>query len=161
MGHLTGELFKVETKTQFTHVPYKGSGPTMVAIVSGEVQASISSLVPAVPHIKSGKMRPLAVTTAKRARVLPDVPTVGESVPGFEVTHWYAIWGPKALPKEIVARWNQEVGRIIRTEAVQKFLEREGMEPAGGPPEEFLNRVKADVEKWKAVVKRAKISVTN
>lgn len=161
LGHLAGELFKLETKTQFTHVPYKGSGPTMIAIVSGEVQVSISSLVPAVPHLKAGRMRAIAVTTPKRARVLPDVPTVAETVPGFEVTHWYGIWGPKALPKDIVARWNQEVGRIIRTDAVQKFLEREGMEPAGGAPDEFHSRIKADVEKWKGVVKRAKISVSS
>jgi tripartite-type tricarboxylate transporter receptor subunit TctC len=159
LAHLAGELFKLETQTQFTHVPYKGAGPLMIAIVGGEVQSSISSLVPAVPHVKAGRLRAIAVTTPKRSRALPDVPTIADTVPGYDVTHWYGIWGPKGLAKDIVTRWNQEVAKVIGTEAMQKWLEREGMEPAGGPPEEFLNRVKSDVEKWKNVVKQAKIVI--
>jgi tripartite-type tricarboxylate transporter receptor subunit TctC len=159
LAHLAGEMFKLETKTQFTHVPYKGAGPLMIAIVGGEVQSSISSLVPAVPHVKAGRLRAIAVTTPSRSRAFPDVPTIAETVPGYEVIHWYGMWGPKGLPKDIVTRWNQEVAKIIRTEAMQKWLEREGMEAAGGPPEEFLNRVKSDVEKWKKVVKQAKIVI--
>ena len=159
LAHLAGEMFKLETKTHFTHVPYKGAGPLMTAIISGEVQSSISSLVPAIPHVKAGRLRAIAVTTPNRSRALPDVPTVADTVPGFDVTHWYGMWGPKGLPKDITLRWNQEVARIIRTEAMQKWLEREGMEAAGGPSEEFLNRVKSDVEKWKNVVKQAKIVI--
>ncbi|OGA22116.1 MAG: hypothetical protein A3H34_04775 [Betaproteobacteria bacterium RIFCSPLOWO2_02_FULL_67_19] len=159
LGQLAGELFKLETKTQFTHVPYKGAGPLMIGIVGGEVQASISSAVPAIPHVKAGRLRAIAVTTPKRSRALPDVPTIADTVPGYDVTHWYAIWGPKGLPKDVVTRWNQEVAKIIRTDAMQKWLEREGLEAAGGPPEEFLNRVKSDVEKWKNVVKQAKIVI--
>jgi tripartite-type tricarboxylate transporter receptor subunit TctC len=160
LAHLAGELFKLETKTQLTQVPYKGAGPLMIAIVGGEVQSSISSLVPAIPHVKAGRLRAIAVTTPRRSRALPDVPTIADTVPGYDVTHWYAMWGPKGLPKDIVTRWNQEVARIIRTEAMQKWLEREGMEGAGGPPEEFHNRVKSDVEKWKNVVKQAKIVIS-
>lgn len=159
LAHLAGEMFKLETKTQFTHVPYKGAGPLMIAIVGGEVQSSISSLVPAAPHVKAGRLRAIAVTTPSRSRAFPDVPTIAETLPGYDVTHWYGMWGPKGLPKDIVTRWNQEVAKVIRTEAMQKWLEREGMEAAGGPPEEFLNRIKSDVEKWKNVVKHANIVI--
>jgi tripartite-type tricarboxylate transporter receptor subunit TctC len=156
-GHLAGELFKLETKTDFTHVPYKGTGPVMTALLGGEIHSSFSSLVPSIPHIRAGRLRAIGVTTQKRSRVLPEVPAVGETVPGYDVTHWYGIWGPKALPKDIVLRWNKEVARILRTEAMQKWLEQEGMEAAGGPPEEFRERIRRDVEKWKKVVKEAKI----
>lgn len=160
LGHLAQELFKLETKVEFSHLPYKGSGPVMTALLSGEVDSSFSSLVPSIPHVKAGRLRAIAVTTPKRSRALPEVPTIGETVPGYDVTHWYGIWGPKGLPREIVTRWNQEVGRVLRTDAVQKWLAQEGLEAAGGPPEEFLDRIRSDVEKWKKVVKEAKIIVS-
>jgi tripartite-type tricarboxylate transporter receptor subunit TctC len=157
LGHLASELFKLETKVQFTHVPYKGSGPVMNALLGGEVDSSFSSLVPSIPHVKSGRLRAIAITTAKRNPALPDTPSVGETVKGYDVTHWYGIWGPKNLPKEIVTRWNQEVAKIIRSDSVRKFLASEGLEAAGGPPEEFRDRIKNDSDKWKRVVKEAKI----
>ena len=159
LGHFAGELFKLETKTQFTHVPYKGAGPLMISIVGGEVQSSISSLVPAIPHVKAGRLRAIAITTPNRSRALPDVPTIAETVPGYDVTHWYGIWGPRGLPRDIVTRWNQEVAKVIRTEAMQKWLEREGMAAAGGPPEEFLERIRSDVAKWKRVAKASNIVI--
>jgi len=161
LGHLAGELFKLHTKVQFTHIPYKGTGPVMTALLSGEVDSSFSSLVPSIPHVKAGRLRAIALTTPQRSRALPEVPTIGETVPGYDVTHWYGIWGPKGLPKDIVTRWNQEVARVLRSDAMQKWLAQEGLEPAGGPPEEFLNRIRSDVEKWKKVVKEAKIVVTS
>lgn len=161
LGHLAGELFKQQTKISMTQVPYKGSGPVMTAIVGGEVPVSISSIVPTMPHVKAGRIRPIAVTTQKRSRALPDTPTVADTIPGYEVTHWYGIWGPKGIPQDIVMRWNGEVGRILRTEAMQKWFEREGMEPAGGPPEEFRDRLRTDLVKWKKVVSEAKIVVGN
>lgn len=159
LGHLAGELFKLETKVQFTHVPYKGSGPVMNALLSGEVDSSFSSLVPSIPHVKAGRLRAIAITTAKRNPALPETPTVGETVKGYDVTHWYGIWGPKNLPKEVVTRWNQEVSKIIRSDTVKKFLATEGLEAAGGPPEEFRDRIKNDSDKWKKVVKEANIKV--
>ena len=160
LGHLAQELFKLETKVEFSHLPYKGSGPVMNALLSGEVDSSFSSLVPSIPHVKAGRLRAIAVTTPKRSRALPNTPTVGETVPGYEVTHWYGMWGPKGLPRDIVMRWNQEVARVLKTDAMQKWLAQEGLEPAGGPPEEFRDRIKSDVEKWKKVVKEAKIVIT-
>jgi tripartite-type tricarboxylate transporter receptor subunit TctC len=157
LGHLASELFKLETKVQFTHVPYKGSGPVMNALLGGEVDSSFSSLVPSIPHVKSGRLRAIAITTAKRNPALPETPSVGETVKGYDVTHWYGIWGPKNMPREIVTRWNQEVAKIIRSDSVRKFLASEGLEAAGGPPEEFRDRIKNDSDKWKRVVKEARI----
>jgi tripartite-type tricarboxylate transporter receptor subunit TctC len=159
LGHLAGELFKLETKVQFTHVPYKGSGPVMNALLGGEVDSSFSSLVPSIPHVKAGRLRAIAITTAKRNPAVPETPSVGETVKGYDVTHWYGIWGPKNLPKEVVTRWNQEVSKIIRSDSVRKFLASEGLEAAGGPPEEFRDRIHNDSEKWKRVVKAANIVV--
>lgn len=157
LGHLAGELFKLEAHVRFTHVPFKGSGPVMNALLSGEVDSSFSSLVPSIPHVKAGRLRAIAVTTPKRSRALPDVPTVGETIPGYDVTHWYGIWGPRNMPQSIVTRWNQEVAKVIKSDAVQNWLVGEGMEPAGGPPEEFRDRIRSDVDKWKRVVKEAHI----
>jgi tripartite-type tricarboxylate transporter receptor subunit TctC len=159
LGHLAQEFFKMETGVVFTHVPYKGTGPVMNALLAGEVDSSFSSLVPSILHIKSGRLRPIGVTTPKRSRALPDVPTIGETVPGYDVTHWYGMWGPKGLPRDIVMRWNREVAKVLKTDAVQKWLAGEGLEPAGGPPEEFRDRIKSDVEKWKKVVKNAHIVI--
>lgn len=160
LGHLAGELFMLETKVNLTHVPYKGTGPVVSALLAAEVHTSFSSMVPVLPHIRSGKLRPIGVTPKKRWRALPDVPSISETVPGFEVVHWYGMWGPKDLPREIVARWNSEVARILKTEPMQKWFENEGMEPAGGPPQQFLDRIKSDAEKWKRVVREAKIPVS-
>jgi len=159
LGHLAGELFMLETRVIFTHVPYKGSGPVMNALLSGEVDSSFSSLVPSIPHVKSGRLRAIALTTPRRSRAIPDVPTIGETVPGYEVTHWYGMWGPKGIPRDIVTRWNQEVAKVLNTAAMKKWLATEGLEPAGGPPEEFLARIRSDIEKWKKVVKEAKIVI--
>ena len=140
-------------------MPYKGTGPVMSALLAAEVHTSFSSMVPAIPLIKSGRLRPIGITPPRRSRTLPDVPTISETIPGFDVIHWYGIWGPKALPQPIITRWNQEVARIMKTDAMQKWFANEGMDPAGGPPEQFYNRIKSDAEKWKRVVREAKIPV--
>jgi tripartite-type tricarboxylate transporter receptor subunit TctC len=159
LGHLAGELFKLDTRVTFTHVPYKGSGPVMTALLGGEIDSSFSSLVPSIPHVRAGRLRPIGITTPKRAPALPEVPTIGETVPGYEVVHWYGMWGPKDLPKAIVTRWNSEVAKFLHSEEMKKRLATEGLEPAGGPPEQFRDRIKSDVEKWKRVVREAKIAI--
>jgi tripartite-type tricarboxylate transporter receptor subunit TctC len=160
LGHLAQELFKLQTKIDITHVPYKGSGPVMTALLSGEVHSSFSSVVPSIPHIKAGRLRAIGVTPPRRIRALPDVPAINETVPGFEVIHWYGIFGPKGIPREVVARLNKEFATVLATSAMKQWFAGEGMEPAGGPPEQFRNRIKSDVEKWKRVVKEANIKVT-
>ena len=160
LDHLAGELFKLQTGATYTTVPYKGSGPAMTALLSGEVSGSMTTLVTSIPHVKAGRLRAVGVTTAKRSRALPDVPAIGETVPGYEVVHWYGMWGPKGLPRDIVTRWNREVAKVLHTSATQKWLTDQGLEPAGGPPEEFLNRLRIDVDKWKKVVKEAGITLS-
>jgi len=160
LDHLAGELFKLQTGATYTTVPYKGSGPAMTALLSGEVSGSMTTLVTSIPHVKAGRLRAVGVTTAQRSRALPDVPSIGETVPGYEVVHWYGMWGPKGLPKDIVTRWNREVAKVLHTSATQKWLADQGLEPAGGPPEEFANRLRLDVDKWKKVVKEAHITLS-
>jgi len=159
LGHLAQELFRLETNVNITHVPYKGTGPVMNALLAGEIQSSFSSLVPSIPHVKAGRLRAVAVTTPKRSRALPDVPTIGESVPGYEVTHWYGMWAPRGVPADIVVRWNREMAKLLQTEGMQKWLAAEGLEAAGGPPAEFQSRIRTDVEKWRKVVKEANIVI--
>jgi tripartite-type tricarboxylate transporter receptor subunit TctC len=161
LDHLAGELFKMQTGATYTMIPYKGSGPAMTALLSGEIGGSLTTLVTSIPHVKSGRLRAIGVTTAKRSRALPDVQTIGETVPGFEVVHWYGVWGPKGLPRDIVMLWNREVAKVLRTEKVEKWLEDQGLETAGGPPEEYANRLRIDVDKWKRVVKEAHIVINN
>jgi tripartite-type tricarboxylate transporter receptor subunit TctC len=157
VAHLLVELFKLDTKTDFVHVPYKGGGPALQATIAGEVQVTAISAVPSVPHIKAGRLRPLGVTTAKPVSILPDVPPIGATVPGFEVTHWYAMWAPKGTPRAIVTLWNEEVAKVLRSPQMVKQMGTEGLEAGGGPPKQFYDLNKAAVQKWRRVVKEAKI----
>ena len=159
LDHLAGELFKLQTGAKYTIVPYKGSGPAMTGLLGGEVSGSMTTLVTSIPHVRAGRLRAIGVTTAKRSRALPDVPAIGETVPGYDVVHWYGIWGPKGLPKDIVRLWNREVAKVLRASATEKWLEKQGLERAGGPPEEFTNRLRVDAAKWKKVVKEAAITI--
>ena len=159
--HLATELFDLMAGTKMTHIPYKGTGPALSDIIGGQVQVLFGSFPATIPHVKSGKLRGIGVTTAKRAGPLPEVPAIGETVKGYETVLWYGLWGPKGLPKPIITRWNQEVARILQTPEMQKRLAGDGVEPAGGPPEQFLNAIRRDVEKWKKVVKAANIKVSS
>ncbi len=103
-------------------------------------------------------LRAIAITNPTRSSLLPDVPTISATVPGFEVIHWYGIWGPKGIPAPIVARWNREVAKVLRTDEMKSRARAEGLEAAGGPPEEFAATIRRDVEKWRRVIRDAKIS---
>ena len=111
--------------------------------------------------MRQGSRRAIGVTTARRSSALPDVPTVGETVAGYEVVHWYGIWGPKGLSKEIVTRWHNEVAKVLQTDEMKNRLAKQGLEFTGGSPEQFLNLIRRDVEMWKRVVKEAKITVAS
>lgn len=161
VDNFASELFKLDAGVKYTLVPYKGSGPVMTALLTGEIDSSFSSQVPSMPHIKAGRLRALGVTTPKRSPMLPNVPSIGETLPGYDVTHWYGIWGPKNLPRDVVLKWNHEVAKALQTDAIRQFLLKQGLEPAGGPPEEFADRIKSDVAKWKRVVKEAHIKILN
>jgi tripartite-type tricarboxylate transporter receptor subunit TctC len=155
--HLAMELFKLTTRTDFIDVPYKGGGPAMTAMVGGEINVTAMSVVPSMPHVKSGKVRGLAVTTAKRLSYFPEIPAVNETVPGYEASHWYAMWGPKGVPKPIVARWNQEVAKVLATDEAKARMKAEGLEPGGGTPEQCQQLIRNDIEKWRRVMKQANI----
>jgi len=155
--HLALEFFKIETKTSMVHVPYKGSGPGLTSVVAGETQLSALSMVPTLPHVRAGRLRAIAITSPKRSSLMPDVPTVSETVPGFEVVHWYGIWGPKGIPQSIVTRWNREVAKVVHDPAMVKRLKDGGIEPAGGPPSELRNLIERDIKRWNRVIDVAKI----
>ena len=155
--HLATELFNQMTGTKLVHVPYKGTGPALNDLLGGQIQIVFGSMPALVPQAKSGRVRGVAVTTAKRTNALPDVPTIAETVPGYEAALWYAAWGPKGLPKSIINRWNSEINRIVQTPDMKDRMASEGMEPAGGTPEQFHQVLRRDVEKWRQVVKAGNI----
>ncbi|MES2562025.1 MAG: tripartite tricarboxylate transporter substrate binding protein [Pseudomonadota bacterium] len=155
--HLALELFKLMTKTSFVDVPYKGGAQAMTAMIGGEIQTTAMSVVPSMPHVKSGRVRALAVSTAQRSTYLPDVPAVSETVPGYEASHWYAMWGPKGMPRGIVMRWNQEVSKVLATEEAKARAKAEGMDIGGGTPEYAQQIIARDIEKWRRVIRDAKI----
>jgi tripartite-type tricarboxylate transporter receptor subunit TctC len=155
--HLALELFKLTTKVNMVHVPYKGGGPALNALIAGEVQVTATSMVPTIPHAKAGRVRMLGITTVKRVAALPDVPTIGEAVPGYEVIHWYGMWCPKGVRESIVSRWNSQVAKVLLTEEMKNRTRGEGLELAGGPPAEFGAVLRRDIEKWRRVIREAHI----
>ena len=157
VNHLGTEYFNLLAGTKLVHVPYRGGGPALRAVIGNEAQISFTSLVPTLPHVKAGRLRALGITTPKRSPLLPDVPSVSETVPGFDITHWYGMWGPKGMPKNVVALWNKEIGQLVNTPEMQRRLRVEGLEPAGGPPSQMYEIVKRDVNKWRDVMKKAHI----
>jgi tripartite-type tricarboxylate transporter receptor subunit TctC len=159
--HLATELFNLLAATRMTHIPYKGTGPALADLLGGQVQLIFGAMPATIPHVKTGKLRGIGVTTARRTPALPDTPAIGEIVKDYEAALWYGLWGPKGLPKPIVTRWNQEVAKSLQTEEMKKRLAADGVEPAGGPPEQFLDTIARDVEKWKKVVKAANIKISS
>jgi tripartite-type tricarboxylate transporter receptor subunit TctC len=155
--HLTAELFNQMAGTRMTHVPYKGAGLALTDLRGGQIQLIISGMPQMIPQMKSKRVRGIAVTTARRNKAVPDIPTVAETVPGYEAVSWQAVLGPKALPKDIVARWNREIDRILQLPDVKERMASDGMDPAGGSAERFGEVLKRDVAKWQKVVKVAGI----
>jgi len=158
--HLASEYFDLLAGTRMTHVPYKGTGPALSALLGNQIQVVFGALPAAIGHVKAGRLRGLAVTAAKRVDVAPDVPAVGEVVPGYEVVLWYGVWGPKGLAKSIVTLWNREIGKALESRDMKERMAGEGLAPVGGAPEHFLKVIQRDVEKWRKVVKDAKVSVS-
>ena len=160
INHLAGELFNHMTGTKLVHVPYKGGGPAAVALLGGEIGLILGEPASLVGHIKAGKVRGIAVTTAQRALSFPDLPTVAESgVPGYEVTSWNGMLAPAGTPAEIVRRLNADYNRIINDPEMRKRMIANGYEPVGGPPEKFGEHIRAELAKWAPVVKRANVKV--
>ena len=156
IGHLAAELLRARTGASWTHVPYRGGGPAMTDLLAGNLDAVSLTLGAAVEHVRAGRMRGLAVTTAARAPALPEVPTVAEAgVPGYEVVSWQGVLGPAGMEPALVARMNRELNRVLSLPEVAARLLSQGFEPAGGPPEALAALLRADVARWPAVVRVA------
>jgi len=150
--HLSGELFKSMTGCQMLHVPYKGAGPALTDLMGGQVDVIFDNLPSSIGHIKSGKIRALAVTSAERDPSLPDVPTVAETVPGYEATAWFGIGMPKGTPKDVVEKINAEVNRALVDPKMRARLAELGGKPIAGSPEDFGKVIAAETAKWEKVV---------
>jgi tripartite-type tricarboxylate transporter receptor subunit TctC len=150
--HLSGELFKSMTGCDMLHVPYKGAGPALIDLMGGQVQVMFDNLPSSAGHIKSGKLRALAVTSAEREPSLPNVPTVGETVPGYEATAWFGVGMPKNTPKEFIDKVNAEVNRALADPAMRAKLAELGGKPIPGTPDDFGKVIAAETAKWAKVV---------
>ncbi|MBV8271667.1 MAG: tripartite tricarboxylate transporter substrate binding protein [Cupriavidus sp.] len=158
--HLTAEAFKAQAGVFITHIPYRGTALAVPDLISNKVQVLFDSIVSGMPHVKDGKLKGLAVTSLKRSPLAPDLPTVSESgLPGFESDTWFGIYGPKALPADIVNRLNAEFNKAIQSQDVKDRLAKLGAEPVGGTPAQFAAMVKKDSARWGKLIKDRKIQV--
>ncbi len=158
LSHLTTELFRGAAGVDIVHVPYKGGTPAVIDTVSGQVSLLITAIPTLIAQVRAGRVRPLAVTGAKRSQALPDVPTVAESgVPGFSAFQWYAMFAPAETSPQVVRRLNSAVSRAVSSPDVEKVFAREGLEGKAGSPQELAAFVSADLAKWANVIQTAKI----
>ena len=158
-NHLATEHFAQMANVSITHVPYKGSTAGINDLMSGRIQLIFGGITGMIPHHKAGRVRGIAVTSAKRNKTVPDLPTVGETIPGFESVSWSAILAPKGLPQEIGARWNGEVNKMLQVPEMRARMEATGIEVTGSTQDELRKTLVEDIEKWKKVVKAANIQL--
>lgn len=157
-AHLSMELFKTMTAINIMHIPYKGATPALADLLGGQTSLVLSSIVPAQPFVKTGRLRGLAVTSRKRTPALPGIPTMIESgLPGFEAMAWFGVLAPAGTPRSIVARLDSEIARILQKPEIKNQLAGFGSEPGGGSPEEFAAYIKTEIDKWGKVIKDAGI----
>lgn len=159
LTHLATELMLSMAKVQMIHVPYKSTGSAMADLLSGQCQLIVGSLLPTTPQFKAGKLRPLAVTTVKRWYSLPEIPTLAETLPGYELELWFGVMAPRGTPRAVIDRLNAAVNKVLQEPEMKKNLDSQGMAPSGGTPEKFDKRIRADYERWVKVVKDAGIKI--
>jgi tripartite-type tricarboxylate transporter receptor subunit TctC len=157
--HLAGELFKLRANVDMLHVPYKGGGPAALAILSGEVSCMFGTGPTVVPYAKTGRLRLIATASEKRSKSLPELPTVGETLPGIIVSAWYGMQVPTGTPKEIVARLHSDIAKAVANEKVARAIVASGLEPVSNSPEEFTKYIREQTVTWGKVVKAARIPV--
>jgi tripartite-type tricarboxylate transporter receptor subunit TctC len=154
--HLAGELFANMAAIKVTHVPYKGGGPNLTALLSGEIQLSVASVPASLGHIKAGRLKALGITTLRRSPVLPEVPPIAESgVPGYEAKNWYGILAPAGVPKPIVIKLNKQINEVLRAPDFAEAVAKQGGEVEGGTPEEFKKYLESEIAKWSKVIETA------
>ena len=153
-AHLSGEMFKTMAGINIVHIPFKGSPAAVIGVIAGQIALAIPNIPPALPHVRSGKLKALAVTTAKRAAGVPELPTVAESgLPGYEATAWFGVLAPAATPPQIIARLNAAIVKIAHAREMQDRLMAEGADAVGNTPEQFAQIIRNDIAKWAKVVK--------
>lgn len=158
-GHISGAMFSLMTGTPMTHVPYRGAGPAQAAAVAGEVQILFNDILSTMPFVTSGQLRALGVTSRTRVALLPNVPTVGESVPGFENASWTGLAAPAGTPESIVNKLNTEIREILQVPAIRQRIEATGAVVVGSTPAEFAKLLKAEIEKYGRIVREAHITM--
>ena len=156
-NHLAAELFKMMTHTRMVHVPYKGGGPAMMDTIAGQAQINMASLIQVIPHAKSGKLRLLATSGTKRSALFPDVPTVAETVPGYDATNWWGLIAPAGTPQPVIAKLSSELEALLRSDETRKRVESEGADVIRMTPAEFGRFISEEMQKWAKVVKQAGI----
>jgi len=153
-GHLAGELFKVDTGTDITHIPYKGGAPATQALLAGDTQFMFDNLANAMPQVRAGKLKALAVTTAERSKLAPDLPTMAEAgLAGFDISTWFGLFAPAGTPKDVIAKWNAEVVKILNSPEMREKLIAQGAEPSPTSPEQFAAFVKSEIPKYAKIIK--------
>ncbi len=156
--HLTTELFKVRTGADMNHIPYKGMGGAYVDMLAGRIQAAFPSIISVLPHLKSGKLRALAVSSAQRSTSLPDIPSLQETgIPGFDVSQWYGLFAPAGTPRPVIDRIHREVVEILKTAEMQKRMSGDGADAVGSTPAQFAAYVKAESARWTEVINKSGI----
>lgn len=154
-AHLAGLLFNKLAGVQTVHVPYKGAGPAVADVLAGQIQMRFSSIPPVMPHVKSGRLRALAVTSARRYSLLSDLPAVAETLPGFDVDSWYGVLAPAGTPGSIIKKLNTEMVAAVRAPEIRALLEANGSEAVGSSPERFGELIRAELKRWAPIVKDA------
>ena len=156
---MSGELLKAMTGTDLLHVPYKGGGPMLIDLMGGQIQLGFDNLPSSMPHIKAGKIRPIAVTTTERWPQAPEIPTIAESgVPGYEVSAWFGLLAPAGTPKPIVDHLQKAVAEILKMPQVNAQLLELGAKPVGNTPEQFAAMIDAELQKWRKVAQSNKLN---
>jgi len=158
-SHLAAELFRQLSGTDMVHVPYKSAGPALIDLLGGQIQIFFGSGPSTGAHIRAGRLRGIAVTTAKRSPALPELPAIGEVLAGYSADFWFGMWAPAGTPREIILRINQALARILKQSDVVERLRTDGMDPVGSTPEEFARVIARDIATWSKVVKAGNIKV--
>ncbi|MBS0319518.1 MAG: tripartite tricarboxylate transporter substrate binding protein [Proteobacteria bacterium] len=158
-AHLSAELFKMMSGVQMTHIPYKGAGPAVAAVIADDAQVFIGNLPPTLAQIKAGTVRALGVTTLTRSPELPDVPPIADTLPGFETVAWFGMFAPAGTPKAVIDRLNAEINKIVASPEMATVLKNLGATAATGTPDAYAARIASDVAKWKKVVAAGNVHV--
>jgi tripartite-type tricarboxylate transporter receptor subunit TctC len=158
-SHLAAELFRQMSNTDMVHVPYKSAGPALVDLLAGQIQMFFGSGPSTGGHIRAGRLRGLAVTTAQRSPTMPELPAIGEVLPGYAADFWFGMWAPSGTPREVVSRLNEALVRILKQPEVLERLRTDSLEPVGSTPEEFARVIARDIATWTKVVKAGNIKV--